>query len=182
MGARAYILIDSWKPLKDDVVIEIGSERGEGSTEYLKNYCNDNDLDFYSVDINPSIDGVIKADGATWLKSFQGTIGFAYLDNFDYIFDHIKDEDWVKEQIRDYKSLGIDMNNDNSENAHLEQAKLVHKNSRIGTEILFDDTWMQADKYYGKGAKALDFLKNNGYEVNYIGYDYKGYAHTRRVK
>lgn len=76
--------------------------------------------------------------------------------------------------------MGIELNNNNSEKAHFDQAFLVHEHSRIGTEVLFDDTWYE-NGYRGKGALAVPYLIKNGYEVIYQGRKFSEYVHVRRV-
>jgi hypothetical protein len=182
MGARAYVLIDEFEPLDGDSVVEIGSERGEGSTAYFRKYCEDKHLPFYSVDVDPLIENVIKSDGAEWLEAFEGTIGFAYLDNFDYIFEHIAGKEWVQRQIENYAKRGVTMNNENSERAHLEQAKHIARLSRIGTVVIFDDTWFD-NGYHGKGAKAVPYLLGKGFQlVNEVDSIPESYVQLRRIQ
>lgn len=179
MGARAYNLINLCQFKKGETAIEIGSERGEGSTEYLKEYCTDRNIPFYSVDIDPQVEGVIKSDGADWLRSFNNPIKYAYLDNFDYIFKDVEKEWWIKDQVEHYKKLGVEMTNENSEKAHLEQARLIHDLSVYNALIVIDDTW---GSYEGKGARAVPFLLKNGWRIiNEVGNNELSYVALRRI-
>lgn len=181
MGARAYTLIEEFAFEPEDTVIEIGSERGEGSTNYFSEFCKANDIEFHSVDIDPHNNIAERAKGEEWLAKYNKQIGFAYLDNFDYIFDSIIGKDWVEEQIKGYKKFGMVMNNKNSELAHFLQAKEVLRLSRVGTEILFDDTWLDG-VYRGKGATAVPYLLDNGFTVvSTGGKEHKGYVLVRRI-
>lgn len=180
MGARAYHKIEHVTFNAGEIAVEIGAERGEGSTAYLTEYCAERGIPFYSVDIAPQLPQTIKMDGAEWLRNNKETIKFAYLDNFDYIFDEIANEPWLLDQVKQYADMGIDMNNDNSKAAHLEQAQLVHRNSTAGTVILIDDTWLQGG-YNGKGGTAVPWLLDNGWELlEPVGWQTKSYALLRK--
>jgi hypothetical protein len=50
MGAAAYKLIEKYKDLIKGDIVEIGSDRGEGSTQYLSDFSRQNNLNFYSID------------------------------------------------------------------------------------------------------------------------------------
>lgn len=181
MSANAYKIIDEVVFLPADTIVEVGSERGGGSTEYLRRTAKEQGIPFYSVDIDPQINGVIRSSGEAWLKTFKKPIGFAYLDNYDYIFDSIRDKEWVKKQREDYKRLGIMLSNSDSEKAHLDQSKLVHMLSRVGTIIVIDDTWLERGKWAGKGARAVPYLLDNDYSIIATGgREYKGYVALRR--
>ena len=82
------------------VYVEIGSDRGEGSTRELDELAQHNNTKLITVDISqqarnrlqnqlPRAEFVV-ADGATWAREFAYTktqIACLYLDNFDYIWD-----------------------------------------------------------------------------------------------
>lgn len=83
----------------NSVIVEIGSERGEGSTAYFAQLAKKHNVEFHTVDIlDHSKDKVNDtnitwhvADGATWCRDeypkINKKISVMYLDNFDYIFN-----------------------------------------------------------------------------------------------
>tara|TARA_Y100001938_G_scaffold147304_1_gene228181 strand:- start:593 stop:1267 length:675 start_codon:yes stop_codon:yes gene_type:complete len=189
MGAKAYTMIEEVKQhftsnlekMKGDI-IEIGSERGEGSTTFLKSFANQNSMNFYTVDLDKNVyDGaksIVGKDAFNMtgeeflenvypnLDSSSGKICFAYLDNFDYIFPEIESRNFVKEQIELYKTYDVEMNNDNSKLAHLKQSKLIHKYKSDNCFILFDDTYINHQgNYSGKGGTSIPWLLDNGWEI-----------------
>lgn len=177
MGAKAYRMIEHWHWQPGDAVVEVGSDRGDGSTSFLSAFCADRQLDFFSIDIDPVNEPMILDNGEAWLRRFDGVIGFAYLDNFDYVFDSIAGMKFVARQIERYAELGLEMTNEASERAHLAQSMEVLRCSRPGTQVLFDDTWLEDDGWHGKGARAVPFLLSNGFGlVNTDGREYNGFA------
>jgi len=180
MGARQYTIARDIQFKSGEVAVEIGAERGEGSTEYLRQTVPK----LYSIDVMPTIEGVIKAKGEDWLTDFPKgeKIKFAYLDNFDYIPPGYENQGWIHAQQRDYATIGLEMNNGNSMATHLAQAKLVEANAAPFCEILIDDTFMENGSYSGKGGTAVPWLLDNGYElINEIAPTFTGgYAHLKR--
>ena len=133
-------------------VIEIGSERGEGSTRFFYDICKKRQLNFHTVDFDPNIfqdaksiagDAAHLQDGAEFLQSFQGPISFAYLDNFDWDWGGMEAQ--ISLQTQRYSELGQQLNNDNSQNAHLEQAQLIESKADDPCLILFDDTYLDSE-------------------------------------
>jgi hypothetical protein len=167
-------------------VVEIGSERGGGSTAYLYEFCKKNRLKFYTVDFEEGAyerakkicgENAYFMSGQWFLDKvfpeFDEKIGFAYLDNFDYQFRHIVGKGWILEQIELYKSIGLEMNNYNSKMHHLEQVKKIAKLSTDNCLIMLDDTWevkYSGSKYGeacydGKGGFAVSYLLSHGFEI-----------------
>ena len=158
-------------------VIEVGSERFEGSTCFLADFCHRNNLKFYSVDfeivahqraklIPNTIAVQMKAED--FLKNIfpkDERICFAYLDGFDYIFDEIKDTKAVIGQIDTYKQYGLELNNENSKKSHLEIARLLLDFVADKCFVMFDDTWGVNGAFEGKGGYAVPFLLENGFKV-----------------
>jgi len=82
------------------VFVEIGSERGEGSTRELDRLAKSHGTKLISVDISPSAKNryqtelpdveFVVAQGSVWAREFGSIptdIACLYLDNFDYIWD-----------------------------------------------------------------------------------------------
>jgi len=182
MGASKYTLIEKVMPhYKGGIVLEIGMERGEGSTTFFNGFCKKNNLEFYSVDFDPNLrcsirhlDWVIPVSttGEDFLlnefKEENKKIFFAYLDNFDYIFEHIRRHQQIIDQQNRYREHGLDMdeNNHNSHKAHLLQTVLIDVDfAAESCFFLFDDTWRQDEKWFGKGALAVPYLLSKGYQI-----------------
>lgn len=177
MGAKAYKLIEELAP-ENGAVIEIGSERTEGSTTFLSNYALENSQSFYTVDFNKEQylnalkitngKGAYNMTGEEFLGNIfpllNEKISFAYLDNFDLVtYDG---RDWTQRKEL-YKSYGFAMNNTNSKIAHMTQAILIEKYAAPKCSILFDDTWIdeKTKDYEGKGAWAIRPLKHAGFNI-----------------
>jgi len=153
------------------IALEIGADRGDGSTEFLARYFQTRGIPFVTVDFEagacqraskiPGIT-VIQMKGEDYLKSSLGfvEICFAYLDNFDYIWPSIEHQGFVHDQIRLYAEHGIEMNNENSRLAHLAQAKLIECRMPPQGVIIFDDTWwnLRLRKFDGKGGYGVPWL------------------------
>jgi hypothetical protein len=175
MGAKAYNLIDELDFRPGDCVVEIGAERGEGSTDYLERFCKRKNIPFFSVDIEPNRIGTLRMSGEVFLQHFTGNIRFAYLDNYDYIFPEIEGESWVDDQRQQYKQLGYELTNDNSKQAHLDQALMVAEMSDAGSRILLDDTYFEHE-ITGKGGWAVPALLGLGYKIlNDVSEEITGY-------
>lgn len=176
MGARAYTIIESLEI--GGSVVEIGSERSEGSTTFLYNFCQKNNHKFYTIDFNKdqylNALHITRGHGAYNMlgEEFLGNIfsllhekiSFAYLDNFDLVTHDGRD--WTERKGL-YKNYGLDMNNTNSKIAHMTQALLIERYAANNCHILFDDTWIDkySGDYEGKGAWAIRPLIKCGFEI-----------------
>ena len=176
MGAKAYTRIEQVGAI-NGVVLEIGSDRGEGSTVFLARFCLRNNLDFYSIDFEKSayerakeIKGVkaYNTTGENFLETIFPTINrkisFAYLDGFDYIYPGMK-ESLIKHQSSLYGKYGFELTNYNSMLSHLYQVESIVKFASNRCYILIDDTWSVGILYNGKGGFAVPFLLKNGFSV-----------------
>lgn len=176
MGAQAYDLIDDFD-LKGSVV-EIGTERGEGSTKYLAAACKEAGNKFYTVDFDlnaPSFPSLnqYRMRGEMFFEDHfpdDEKICFAYLDGFDWVWPTLEGIlDWQLDQIEHYATYGITMNNENSQLSHLSLTQSVVESAADKCVILFDDTYLKAPDYEnlsfdGKGGMACDWLIEQGWE------------------
>ena len=166
MGAKKYNLIDNYNLTGS--VVEIGTERGEGSTDYLSKACKKTGNKFYTIDFDINVPRFKDAEQyfMTGEKFFDSVfpedekICFAYLDGFDWIWEPEEEVQplWITEQIDYYKTYGIEMNNDNSQLSHLNITKEVEKHAADKCIILFDDTFHTGSHYDGKGGTACHWL------------------------
>lgn len=159
-------------------VLEIGSDRFEGSTTFFANICKQRNVPFYSVDCEPqaherakSVEGVhaFLKTGEDFIRDVVPDLGikfsFVFLDNFDFLIKSFKWE-WEDHTRNTYKNLGMDLNNENSQKAHLTQAQLIQPYLEPDAIIGFDDTWQKPDGTFdGKGGTAIPWLLRNGYRI-----------------
>jgi hypothetical protein len=170
MGARAYRYLSLYDPAPG-CLIEIGSERGEGSTAFLDAYAKQHGLRFYTADIDPDVyrgaqritRGARLAAGTALLKRV-GQVSVAYMDGFDWIPEGLETEGWITDQQRRYQALGRDMNNANCQAEHLAEARLLAERAADRCAVILDDTWCNGS-WSGKGALAVPFLESQGFRV-----------------
>lgn len=187
MGAQAYKIIEKYQQYLQGDIIEIGSERGEGSTSFFHQFATKQQLHFYSVDMEAASynnahriigECAYHMRGEDFLQQHYGNknakITFAYLDNFDFIYPYIEGSAMVAKQIKTYEKNGLTMNNDNSKQAHLTQANIImqHYAAKF-CYLLFDDTYINDDNAFdGKGGLAVPMLLRHGWilaDYNFVG-------------
>jgi len=178
MGAKAYTLLATinFHFKSGSTILEIGSERGEGSTLWLFNFAKEAGLNFVTVDFDEGIYNSAReiVGSSAYLMSgedfLDGTnlsspVCFAYLDNFDWIWEQWKDAEWMLKAIRHYASRNLVLNNLNSQITHLRQSMKLLSKLEHTCAILFDDTWRRWDDTYdGKGGAAVPFLLALGFQ------------------
>lgn len=116
-------------------------------------------------------------------------IKFLYLDNFDWDWNPVTteklsdqsidsivqtngraigaDTNTIRTQQQRYQTLGLTMNNTNSQRAHLQQAILAVPHMAACSVIVCDDTWFNPfwGHYTGKSGAAVLHLLNNGFSI-----------------
>lgn len=194
-GASAYRLLGDVADELDPVgaIVEVGSDRGEGSTVFLSALANRTRRPFFSVDF--SEEGYLNARracgacahrgmGEQWLEDVSGfsasaeaagmgpepeeyRIAVAYLDNYDWTYPWTKTMAYKVQQHKDYEEQGLALSNAKSQETHLRQAEAVEKRCSERCFVLFDDTWAGAAPglYNGKGGRAVGYLMAKGFEV-----------------
>ena len=183
MGTTPYHLLGD-KNLSisnDNIVVEIGSERGEGSTKYLHQWAQKHNIDFYSIDVddsaskNEDLNGVkfqIVDSGHIWcrdtLPTLNKKIKVLYLDNFDWTDPANLIYPWLHELIDLYAKRGVVMNNDNSKEEHRLQAQYCVPYMDEQSIVIFDDTWMAhhtESGYEGKSGTAIPIFIEAGFKI-----------------
>lgn len=182
MSNTAYTLFESVKDQlgAGNLFVEIGSERGEGSTMFLQKLATQTQNDFITVDIDPIYLGpsinAATMSGEQWvsrvLPTLKKKVSLAYLDGFDWIYK----PEMVRggtasvdtyNLIGEYSKKGLKLNNVESSLSCLRQVigMLPHLADRCA--IIFDDTWFDAksDTFMGKGGSSVYFLLANGFEL-----------------
>lgn len=160
--------------------IEVGSERGHGSTQNLAEFCKTLGFKFITVDATPSvtqnakgilelIDPTFEAHndlGEEFLKKYDSPIHVLYLDAFD--LEHMSDRavgSFVESTHGQYVDRGVELTNENCYKCHLQMAQnAIDKMAKNGI-IFFDDVYSDEPDWDGKGKTAIPFLLDNGFEI-----------------
>ena len=165
----------------EEVIVEIGSDRWEGSSAYFADLAHTHGMKFVSVDldedarrrirrtINPdyqSITEFVHADGTVWSADFEGpTIRALYLDNFDWDWSTNRHTDMIEEQRQWYSNKGIVMNNLNSQTAHLTQMVNLLPHMASKSLVCVDDTYEYNGVFIGKGGAVVPYLLGQGFGI-----------------
>ena len=174
----AFQVIEKYKHLIKSSVLEVGSDRFEGSTAHFNDVCRGINKPFYSVDVEPGANDRAKSiigdkaylmKGEDFIRNVVPTLNtkfsFVFLDNFDFLIKSFKWE-WEDHTKNVYDKLGMQLNNENSQSTHLEQTKLILPYLEEDGIIGFDDTWQKANGTFdGKGGTAVPWLIQNGFHV-----------------
>ena len=185
MGA-AYKLLDKRFPTlsytNQDCVVEIGSERWDGSTFFFRDWAVARNLDFHTVDVcddalrhfqhHSTTDGInfhITEAGSIWARDILPTIDkqikVLYLDNFDWLYEPRMP--WHADQIASYAARGVEMTNENSQKEHRMQALYCQHHMAAQSVIFCDDSWQDPfnnQRFDGKCGTAVPLLLEAGYK------------------
>jgi hypothetical protein len=187
MGAQLHYLLLDYEEQLNGAIIEIGSDQGEKSTDFYAGFAYKKDqFKFYTVDINKTISDRAKElakkvpnmesycmSGEKFLKkvfpTFNEKICYVYLDNFDWNSHEgtPRDEwpDWMIQIEDEYKSLGLELTQENSASAHLKQTMLIEPFVADKCLIQFDDTYGDIGELGGKGMTAVPYLQSKGWNI-----------------
>lgn len=171
MGSGAYDIAQQSPLGGERVILEVGSERGEGSTRYLASlgpplYSIDVDADSYEeVSRYTNVVAVLgRAENvlADWNRISNGApICFAWLDGHDWPYPNFA-PDWMREQ---YERRGQIFTQEASAESHELIASLIAHWIAPGGIIAIDDTWTTSEGYDGKGRTAVPLLLRNGFHL-----------------
>jgi hypothetical protein len=172
VGARAYRYLSLYDPAPG-VLVEIGSERGEGSTVWLSRYAKRCGLRFYTADIDPDTHraarritpGARLARGRDLLRKLRSPVSVAYLDGFDWIPQGREHVPWIADQRARYHELGYHLTNEDCQHEHLHEAKALAERAADRCAVIADDTWLDENEWTGKGGLAVPYLIGEGFEV-----------------
>jgi hypothetical protein len=182
---KIYQSIASYLPENPvGVFVEIGSERGEGSTIALNNLAAQYNTKLISVDINPDAKQTyanqlvntefVVASGSVWARDFStvpSNIALLYLDNFDYIWDIDNVSPAIRMQMHEYAGQGIVMTNQNCQAEHMRQIIALKTCLSPDAVVVFDDTYCYNDCWIGKCGPAVVYMQAHGWSVVYQSYD-----------
>jgi len=162
MGASAYdIIVHYQHDIQGQSIVEIGTSRGEGSTNFFINYTQQSRQNFYTVDVRSKVIDYYNSKHISHVlaindeqENFENLIKpkvcFAYLDSFDYIPpDDSINHQWMKDMIEDYKNRNPNnpelwLTNENSARHHLEITQRLLPLMSDQSIFLFDDTFIPA--------------------------------------
>ncbi len=165
--------------------VEIGTSRGgdDGSTQTIADWAKQRQTHLYTIDVDPvnckfvqdqqlSNTTVVNMTGEQYLRErVYGLrpITFLYLDNFDWDWHPDKTPDFILAQQERYRTLGLEMNNVNSQAAHLTQMITALPHMAKTCLVVCDDTWYNKwwGHYSGKSGAVVPFLLANGFKVLY---------------
>ena len=181
-----------------EVIVEIGSDRWEGSSAYFADLANTHSMQFISVDLDEDarhrlrktiapdyaqLTEFVQAEGTQWTAKYQGSkIRVLYLDNFDWDWRTDRQQQMIQNQVQWYQQQGLVMNNINSQTAHVTQMVnlLPHMTDRC--VVCVDDTYEYNGVFIGKGGAVVPYLLGQGFGVlaaeNYgviLGRGYRNY-------
>jgi hypothetical protein len=164
--------------LAGSVIVEIGSDRYEGSTNILDQLAQKYNTKLLSVDLFDDAKNrigdtttnteFIVGHGSTWAKNYKGPpISLLFLDNFDYQYDVKNNCNSVyqQQQIDHYQSVGITMTNNNCQVEHMSQMLHLYKHLTLNAVIMFDDTYTINDCWVGKCGPVVVFLQAQGWKI-----------------
>jgi hypothetical protein len=160
------------------VFVEIGSDRWEGSTEFLANLAAERNTILHSVDINSSASDRINnpsikwhvGSGSSWCQQYSANIGkrigLLYLDNFDYDWDINQVNKMIQDQKIEYlNNYGVTMNNQTCQIEHMKQIIALTPWLASQCIVMFDDTYRYNDCWIGKCGPAVVYLLALGFEI-----------------
>jgi len=176
---KVYQSITNYLPEKPTgVFVEIGSERGEGSTIALNDLARQFKTKLISVDIKPDAQQryvhqllhteFVVDSGSIWAKEFASThrdISILYLDNFDYIWNVNDVTAEIQIQMQEYAGQGIAMNNQNCQAEHMRQIVALSPCLAPDAVVVFDDTYCYNDCWIGKCGPAVVYMQAYGWSV-----------------
>ncbi len=178
---NAKSFIDNLTFKENNIIVEIGSDRCEGSTEWFNEYAKSLNVDFYSVDV---VDYALKTfshllntkfivteSGSKWahedLPKIDKKIKVLYLDNYDWLGPMNNLRPHELEQVDEYKNRGVQINNLDCQREHLHQMVGCLPYMDEESLIICDDTPYQEHSgiYIGKNGAVIPYLLSYGYEI-----------------
>lgn len=180
---RAEQYLDQLVPYGE--FVEIGTSRNgdDGSTKTIAGWAERIGTKLFTVDVDPVNCNLVSSWNLPNTTVINSTgedyfykriynmrpVTFLYLDNFDWDWHPDKTPDFILEQQVRYKTLGLDMNNVNSQRAHLAQMILALPHMAERCLVVCDDTWFNKwwGHYSGKSGAVVPFLLDKGFEVLY---------------
>ena len=165
-------------PSPQEIWIEIGSDRWEGSSLFFGNLAQKHAVDFYSIDLKDSSSRRVHhpnirwqiSEGLQWCQTVLPTldkkVGLVYLDNFDYAWNVNQWNDHIRDQRKEYlEKFGVEMTNQNCQLAHIQQMLAIEPFLTHDATVICDDTYTLNDCWVGKGGGVVLYLLAKGWQI-----------------
>ncbi|MDA7685388.1 hypothetical protein N8608_02360 [bacterium] len=169
-------LLEGWSGERPWIV-EVGCSReiieGQNSTVQLLASAKELELPLAGIDLDHANIEALERDyrefNATWitgkgeevLQTWNKPIAAIYLDAYD--FWHASHSELRQQSY--LENYGTAINDAECHTMHLEAARHCSKLIPVGGLIGLDDTWLENGKWVGKGALALPWLVDQGWEL-----------------
>jgi len=171
-------------------ILEIGMDRGEGSSLALITLAKEREVKYVGVDMMEHEQWLYWKEqnhpwcefhvctGESFAENTNDTFGIVYLDNFDWDYWATKHNErmgitlpgnyiksWNLENIYKINLPGVELTNEQSQIAHLTQIKLL--NLDYNCVVICDDTWFDTleGQWMGKCGAVVPYLQSEGFEV-----------------
>jgi len=168
-------------------LLEIGSDRGDGSSYIFATLAKNLDRRLFSVDVDPAVVDKNREEfqqlpfelpveffnqtGEQFLQDHTDLrFSIVLLDNFDWDWNPHSPEPHILEQKKRYQiEFGLDMSNHQSQVTHLRQAILLTEMLTPDAMIVCDDSYWANEygTYTGKCGAAIPYLETLGFRVVY---------------
>ena len=182
---QAESYLDRLETTPNSVFVEIGSDKGNGSTLPLAGMAKTLGVRLITVDIEQQLMGRLRyrypddtrldnidcvcAQGSQWAKetfpTHNLTISCLYLDNFDWDYGDPRWQHLIADQLKDYANKGYEMTNFNSQLEHLAQMLALLPHMDRSSIIICDDTYTWNNCWVGKCGAVVSLLQLNGYNI-----------------
>jgi hypothetical protein len=162
-----------------DMILEIGSDQNEGSTEFFNALAGNWQVPFYTVDVVDvgqhkfthleNINWQISESGSFWAKTTLPTLGkqikVLYLDNYDWC----NLGPFADETVTRYAERNVSWSNIGSQTEHIAQMINCLPHMAEQSMIICDDTPLvdHSGTYTGKCGAVVPLLLANGYHIVY---------------
>jgi cephalosporin hydroxylase len=164
-----------------EVIVEIGSDRFEGSSYYFADLANQCGMKFITVDLDTGAVGrarreipaewlpnceFVCAEAIEWTKNTAlKNIKVLYLDNFDWDWSTNRQSEMIEQQRHWYSTQGITMSNLASQTSHITQMVNLLPHMSTQCVICVDDTYEYNGVFIGKGGAVVPYLLGQGFDL-----------------
>jgi cephalosporin hydroxylase len=164
-----------------EVIVEIGSDRFEGSSYYFADLANQCGMKFITVDLDAGAVGrarreipaewlpnceFVCAEAVQWTKNTtHKNIKVLYLDNFDWDWSTNRQSEMIEQQRQWYNTRGITMSNLASQTSHITQMVNLLPHMSAQCVVCVDDTYEYNGVFIGKGGAVVPYLLGQGFDL-----------------
>lgn len=158
-----------------EVILEVGSERGDGSSAYLAKLAGERNVPFISIDPDPETAQKALDVGATVIVTLAedylphwdfGPPRFVWADGHDWPYSwHTPTDEHMQRCVERYRHWGAQVTREASAAAHLALVRALEVVAPPGCVVAFDDTWRCDLQWQGKGMTAVPWLAERGWVV-----------------